>query len=114
MMTNTQEGFTTNANDLDRDIAKKPKVLVLFFTQNCGYCKDLKPAWESAQEQLPDLLTSIDCTNGEDPGVKAVMKKYNVGSFPYMVFFNNAVVQEEYTGPRTTEDIIQYVKSKTG
>jgi hypothetical protein len=42
------------------------------------------------------------------------MKKYNVSSFPYMVFFNNGVVQEEYTGARKTEDILKYVKSKTG
>jgi len=113
MMT-SYEGFTTNANDLDRDIAKKPKVLVLFFTMNCGYCKDLSPEWEKAQEQLPEVMTSVDCTNTEDPGVKAVMKKYNVTSFPYMAFFNNTVVQEEYTGPRKSEDILNYIKSKTG
>ncbi len=31
-----------------------------------------------------------------------------------MLYFNNAVVQEEYTCPHTSEDILHYVKSKTG
>ena len=114
LMIPSYEGFTTNANDLDRDIAKKPKVLVLFFTMNCGYCKDLSPEWEKAQEQLPEVMTSVDCTNTQDPGVKDVMKKYNITSFPRMAFFNNAVIQEDYNGPRKSEDILQYVKSKTG
>lgn len=107
------EGFTTNAKDLDNDIAKKPKVLVLFFTMNCGYCKELSPEWEKAQEQLPDRMTSVDCTNTEDPAVKAVMKKYGITSFPRMAFFNNGTVQEDYEGPRKSDDIINYVKSKT-
>ncbi len=114
LMIPSYEGFTTNASDLDRDLAKKPKALVLFFTMNCGYCKDLSPEWEKAQEQLPDVMTSVDCTNTEDPGVKAVMRKYNVTSFPRMAFFNNGVIQEDYNGPRKSEDILQYVKSKTG
>ena len=110
----TQEGFTTSANDLDNDISKKPKVLVLFFTTNCGYCKDLSPEWAKVQEQLPDTTTSVDCTNSSDPAVMAVMKKYNVTSFPRMAFFNNGTIQEDYVGPRKSDDIIQYVKSKTG
>jgi hypothetical protein len=59
-------------------------------------------------------MTSVDCTNTEDTGVKAVMKKYNITSFPRMAFFNNATIQEDYNGPRKSEDILQYVKSKTG
>jgi thiol-disulfide isomerase/thioredoxin len=110
----SQEGFTTSANDLQNDISKKPKVLVLFFTSNCGYCKDLSPEWAKVEEQLPDTTTSVDCTNSSDPAVTAVMKKYNVTSFPRMAFFNNGTIQEDYDGPRKSDDIIQYVKSKTG
>ena len=114
IMLPSYEGFKTNAHDLESDITKKPKVLVLFFTMNCGYCKELSPEWEKAQEQMPDVMTSVDCTNTEDTGVKAVMKKYNITSFPRMAFFNNATIQEDYNGPRKSEDILQYVKSKTG
>ena len=114
MLISSSEGFTSNARNLTSDIAKKPKVLVLFFTSNCGYCKDLAPEWEKVEAQLPDTTTSVDCTNSSDPDVKAILKKYNVNSFPYMVFFNNGVVQEEYTGPRKMEDIVEYLKNKTG
>ncbi len=113
MLFATTEGFKTSAADLDRDIAKKPQVLVLFFTSTCGYCKDLAPEWEKVEAQLPDTTTAVDCTNTSDPEVEAIMKKYNVTSFPRMAFFNNGVIQEDYSGPRKVEDIVQYVKSKT-
>jgi len=114
MLISSTEGFSTNAYNLDNDLAKKPKVLVLFFTSNCGYCKDLAPEWEKVEAQLPDTTTSVDCTKSSEPDVRAVLKKYNVKSFPYMAFFNNGVVQEEYTGPRKMEDIVEYLKNKTG
>ena len=114
MLMSPNEGFTTNAYDLDNDIAKKPQVLVLFFTTNCGYCKDLAPEWEKVEAQLPDTTTSVDCTNTSDPGIQAMMKKYNITSFPRMALFTNGTIQEDYSGPRKSEDIIQYVKSKTG
>jgi thiol-disulfide isomerase/thioredoxin len=113
MVFTTNEGFTTNAQNLDSDIAKKPQVLVLFFTSNCGYCKDLAPEWEKVEAQLPNTTTSVDCTNTSDPDVKALMDKYKITSFPRMAFFNNGVIQEDYNGPRKVEDIVQYVKSKT-
>jgi thiol-disulfide isomerase/thioredoxin len=70
MMFPSYEGFATSAGELDKDIAKKPKILVLFFTPSCGYCKDLKPEWEAAEQQMPEVITSVDCTNTEDPEVK--------------------------------------------
>lgn len=114
MLMSSYEGFSTNAHDLDSDISKKPQVLVLFFTSNCGYCKDLAPEWEKVETQLPNTTTSVDCTNSGDSDVKAVMKKYKITSFPRIAFFNNGVIQEDYNGPRTADDIVKYVKSKTG
>jgi len=114
MILPSNEGFTTNPSNFDSDISNKPKVLALFFTSNCGYCKDLAPEWAKVEEQLPDTTTSVDCTNTSDAGVKALMKKYNVSSFPRMAFFNNGTIQEDYEGPRKSDDIIKYVKSKVG
>jgi len=110
----TNEGFTTNASNLDNDISKKPKVLVLFYNMDCGFCKDLKPIWDDAQQQLPDSITSVDCSNADSADVKAVVKKYKITSYPRMIFFNNGIVQEDYEGPRTTDDIVKYVTSKVG
>jgi len=114
MLMSTREGFASNATELDANLAKKPNVLVLFFTTNCGYCKDLAPEWEKVEAQLPDTTTSVDCTNSSDPGIQSMMKKYNITSFPRMALFTNGTIQEDYSGPRKSEDIIQYVKSKTG
>jgi len=114
MFITTSEGFTTTAYNLDSEIAKTPKLLVLFFTSNCGYCKDLAPEWEKVEAKLPNTTTSVDCTNSSDPEIKAVLKKYSVNSFPTMIYFNNGVVQENYTGPRKMENIVEYMNSKTG
>lgn len=110
----TTEGFKTSASSFEQDISKKSKVLVLFYIDSCGYCKDLKPQWEGAEAQLPELLTMVDCSKPDsDPNAKKIVEKYNITSFPRMAFFNNGVIQEDYEGPRTTEDIVNYVKSKT-
>lgn len=107
------EGFTTSASSFEQDISKKPQILVLFYIDSCGYCKDLKPQWEAAETQLPELLTMVDCSKPDsDPDAKKIVEKYKITSFPRMAFFNNGVIQEDYEGPRTTEDIVNYVRSK--
>jgi thiol-disulfide isomerase/thioredoxin len=110
----TTEGFTTSASSFEKDISNKSQVLVLFYIDSCGYCKDLKPQWEGAETQLPELLTMVDCSKPDtDPNAKKIVEKYKITSFPRMAFFNNGVIQEDYEGPRTTEDIVNYVRSKT-
>ena len=114
----TREGFSTNAANFKNDIKDKPKFLALFYSNTCGYCKDLKPEWDSASSELPDtVMTSVDCSpsaSGQiDPEVEKAMKAYGVTGFPTMLFFNNGLVQEPYEGGRNAKDIIEYVKNKT-
>ena len=114
----TTEGFKTNASSFSNDIKKNSKALVLFYSNNCGYCKDLKPEWESAVSQLPEgSIASVDCSPSasgtSDPEVTKIMKEYGITGFPTMLFFNNGLVQETYDGERTTAAIVSYVKDKT-
>ena len=113
----TKEGFKTNATDFENDLSNKPQLLALFYSTNCGYCKDLQPEWDSASKGLSeDATTSVDCTSTAggttDPAVSELMKKYNITGFPTMIYFNNGVMQETYDGPRKSADIIEYVQKK--
>jgi thiol-disulfide isomerase/thioredoxin len=113
----TREGFTTNASSFKNDIKTNGNALVLFFSNNCGYCKDLKPEWENAVSQLDSkYIASLDCSPSAagtvDPEVTAIMKEYNITGFPTMLYFNNGIVQETYSGERTSAAIVAYIKDK--
>ena len=114
----TREGFKTNASSFPNDIKNNSKALVLFYSNNCGYCKDLKPEWESAVSQLPEgTIASVDCSPSAsgtaDPEVTKIMKEHGISGFPTMLFFNNGLVQEPYEGERNAAAIVAYVKEKT-
>lgn len=114
----TREGFKTNASSFPNDIKSNSKALVLFYSNNCGYCKDLKPEWESAVSQLPEgVIASVDCSPSAsgtvDPEVTKIMNQHGISGFPTMLFFNNGLVQETYEGERNAAAIVTYVKEKT-
>jgi thiol-disulfide isomerase/thioredoxin len=113
----TCEGFATNASGFKNDIKNNENALVLFFSNNCGYCKELKPEWESAVSQLDSkYIASIDCSPSAggtvDEEVTKIMKEYNITGFPTILYFNNGLVQETYDGERTAKAMVEYVKEK--
>ena len=113
----TREGFKTNASSFASDIKNNKQAIVLFYSSTCGYCKQMKPEWESAESQLkPENIASIDCSpsasGNEDPEVTKVKKDYAITGYPTILFFNNGLVQEQYNGERTASAIVEYVNEK--
>ena len=104
------EGFTSSPSSLLEDVKNK-KVLVLFYNNNCGHCKELKPEWDKAEAKMSDKMVAIDVTNASDESIKAITTKFNINSYPTMVVLDNGNKMDSYEGERTESALVSYVQS---
>jgi thiol-disulfide isomerase/thioredoxin len=103
-----REGFTSSTATLLED-TKGKKVLVLFYNNDCGHCKKLKPIWDKAESKMGDKMVSIDVTDNSDPSVQAITSKFNLTSYPTMLVVENGEEVGKYEGDRTEEKLIEFV-----
>ena len=102
----------TDAN-FDEELKNHPKILVEFYAPWCGHCKKLAPEYVKAAEALakldpPMYLAKVDATIH-----KEVASRFDVKGFPTLKWFVNQQ-PTEYKGGRTAEEIINWIKKKSG
>lgn len=99
--------------NFDKVISSFEFILIEFYAPWCGHCKKLAPEYEKAAQKLkkdtPYIpLAKVDCT-----AEKETADKYDIQGFPTLKFFINGQAIE-YSGGRTEEEIIQWIKKKSG
>lgn len=97
----------------DDAIKTHKHLLVKFIAPWCGHCKALAPAYAAAAKQLNEAgseikLATVDATIEQD-----LAQKYEVKGYPTIKFFSDGITFE-YTGGRAQEDIVSWLKKKTG
>jgi thiol-disulfide isomerase/thioredoxin len=88
----------------------------MFYSDNCGYCKEMKPQWESTKEKINGEMMGIGYKlydiDMSDSMNKELISKYKVTGVPHIVKVNIADKSEVYTGPRKFKEIKDWIQSK--
>ncbi|KAL2983964.1 hypothetical protein AAZX31_12G064800 [Glycine max] len=86
-------------------------IMVEFYAPWCGHCQALAPEYAAAATELkPDgvVLAKVDATVENE-----LANEYDVQGFPTVFFFVDGV-HKPYTGQRTKDAIVTWIKKKIG
>uniref|UniRef100_A0A182VVL0 Thioredoxin domain-containing protein n=1 Tax=Anopheles minimus TaxID=112268 RepID=A0A182VVL0_9DIPT len=89
------------------------KHFVKFFAPWCGHCTKLAPTWEelarSLEHERDIRVSKIDCTQ-----YRPICTDFEVKGYPTLLWIEDGKKIEKYTGPRTHNDLKQYVSRMAG
>eukprot|EP00462_Mataza_sp_D1_P001808 CAMPEP_0175097428 /NCGR_PEP_ID=MMETSP0086_2-20121207/5282_1 /TAXON_ID=136419 /ORGANISM="Unknown Unknown, Strain D1" /LENGTH=478 /DNA_ID=CAMNT_0016370939 /DNA_START=14 /DNA_END=1450 /DNA_ORIENTATION=+ len=92
--------------------AKSPKAMVFFYAPWCGHCKNAKPDYADASDEVvfKAAMAAVDCTKQEK-----TCQKFDVKSYPTIKWFDSTDSEgEEYKGDRSSGAFINFITGKVG
>jgi len=90
-----------------QDVLKADKpVLVDFWAEWCGPCKQIAPALDQISEELADLVTIAKLDIEESPGVPS---RYGVRGIPTMMLFRGGQMASMKVGAMPKQKILDWL-----
>lgn len=107
----SEKDFTGNV----LDTYKNNKVMILFKAEWCGYCKQFMPVFtELSKNYRGDVIFAvidIDANKELLMTINSFLYGYKVQGFPTVVMYNNGYYEETYQGPRTINNLVNYLNT---
>jgi thioredoxin 1 len=92
----------------EQDVLKADKqVLVDFWAEWCGPCKQIAPALDQISEELADLVTIAKLDIEESPGIPS---RYGVRGIPTMMLFRGGQMASMKVGAMPKQKILDWLQ----
>lgn len=89
--------------------------LVEFFAPWCGHCKQLAPVYEELGLAFQHVKDKVQIAEVDADAERSLGKRFDVQGFPTLKFFSGKSDKpEEYNSGRELDDLIKFIKEKTG
>ena len=101
---------TKNVTDdnFDTEVIKSTKpILVDFWAEWCGPCKQIAPVLEKISEDMKDQIMVAKHNIDSEPNIPT---KYGVRGIPTMLLFKNGELKATKVGATTESNIVSWIK----
>jgi protein disulfide-isomerase A1 len=105
--------LTLTKDTFDDAVKNNKYLLVKFVAPWCGHCKALTPAYAAAAQQLAESGSEIKLATVDATVEKELGQQFQVKGYPTLKFFSEGVTIE-YNGGRSQDEIVNWLKKKTG
>lgn len=106
MLYRNMDKFTNTTGFLD----SSKKQLVLFYSPDCGYCKQVLPVWNKFEMDFNGRKhITISKINGYS--YPDLCKQYGIEGFPTILFIKDGSIVAKYQGDRTYNSFVEFLNS---
>eukprot|EP00919_Chromeraceae_sp_WS-2016_P061981 GHVR01146825.1.p1 GENE.GHVR01146825.1~~GHVR01146825.1.p1 ORF type:complete len:160 (+),score=47.47 GHVR01146825.1:26-505(+) len=89
------------------NLLKKGDWVVLYYSEYCKHCTDMKPEWNKFELNVPD---NVNVAKVENEGLNDLKFNPKIQGFPTIKMYKNAKEVDEFNGERKEKNFNDFLK----